>query len=63
MEHPSVATKVYVESTKVTYVVMAYRQLEPEEAKQVVRASLGQQRRKPKPGSTIELHTVIGAND
>ena len=63
MERPTVPNRMRDPKTGVTYVVMAYRQLERWEVLSAIRSYASQQGRKPKRGSTVEILTSFGAND
>ncbi|MEO5625746.1 MAG: hypothetical protein ABIQ70_07050 [Dokdonella sp.] len=63
MEKPSVVSSMKDQKTNVTYHVFAYRTLTMGELVQAVRFQQSQQRKKPKKGSSIEIHTIIGHND
>lgn len=63
MEQPNTRNVIKDAERKVTYVVMAYRQLSREEIVIAVRHHLSQRRGQPKKGSTIIIMTTFGYND
>lgn len=63
MEQPGVRNVIRDAERKVTFVVMAYRQLTREEMVFAVRAYLSQRRGKPKKGSTVVIVTLFGHED
>lgn len=64
MKPPHISNPIKDPESDVTYNVMAYRQLSQSEVAHAVRYYLSQaKKRKPKPGSTITIFTVIGVNE
>jgi hypothetical protein len=63
MEMPSVQNVLNDSQRGVRYEVYAYRALTIEELVFAVRSFLAQAKRKPKRGTCVEIHTVIGARD
>lgn len=61
MEGPHIPHRIRDRSRKVTFVVMAYRQLALEETLQIIALHLRQQRRKPKANTVVTILTSIGA--
>jgi len=64
MQQPNIRTSLHDPNTDVTYHVIAYRTLSRHELLQSVAAYLSQKKRKkPKPGSSVTIITIIGFND
>ncbi len=63
MEQPSVRNVIKDPERKVTFVVLAYRELSRGEMVFAVRQYLSQRRGKPKKGSTVVIMTLFGFND
>lgn len=61
MQMPNVATTGKDSANNITYHVMAYRSLSPQELQFCVRQYRAQTKKKPKRGSVVTIHTVIGA--
>ncbi len=62
MEGPHIPNRIRDTTRKVTFVVMAYRELTREETLQMIAVHLRTARRKPKRGETITLITSIGSD-
>lgn len=64
MQQPDVRTSLHDPNTEVTYHVIAYRTLSRQELLQSVATYLSKNKRKrPKPGSSVTIITIIGVND
>jgi hypothetical protein len=61
MEMPNIRNTIKDERSRITYVVLAYRQLTREEVVDAVRYYQSRQKKKPKPGTEITIITTIGA--
>jgi (2Fe-2S) ferredoxin len=59
MELPNVATEVRDEPNQVTYRVMAYRKLTPDEAVRFVQLHLRRAKRKARRGSVVTIITTV----
>jgi hypothetical protein len=59
MELPNIKNTIIDEDKKITYHVMAYRELNREERVGAVRYFLSTQKKKPKPNSTITIVSLI----
>jgi hypothetical protein len=60
MSFPTIETTGRDEDSGVTYIVVAYRALTPEELQQTVLQYLRRTRKKPKSGTTVRIHSLIG---
>ena len=62
MRPANVKTSVTDPDSKITYDIMAYRELSPEEAKTSIRGfyRLLKKNRRPKTGDTVTITTAIG---
>ncbi len=63
MDMPTVQNVLTDSEKNIRYEVYAYRALTEEELIFAVRSFLGSTKRKPKQGSCVEIHTVIGLRD
>lgn len=60
MTLPNVKTTLTDRKSRVTYHVLAYRTLTRAELMLVVRLYLAQKRKRPKPGTSVTILSVIG---
>lgn len=64
MQMPNVISKIVDQEKNITYEVVAYRQLNREELILSVRHFWAQKKKpKVKPGSTVQIISVIGCNE
>ena len=62
MESPNIVTPVTINKHKVTYEIVAYREVTEQEAKAAILSFL-QDNPKPSPGQTVRVLTVFGHSD
>lgn len=62
MEKLAPRARIRDPQTEVTYVVLAYREITTEEARQAVHLYRAQRKKAPKRGSTVIIHTILGFN-
>lgn len=63
MEPPKINSPIRDAARNITYNVLAYRALSTAERTQAVRIYLAQAKKKPKPGSTVTIISIIGYDD
>lgn len=60
MEQPTIKSAIRDAERDITYIVLAYRTLSRSELVMAVRVFLQQNRKHPKKGSVVTIHSLIG---